>query len=152
MIASSHIHGGLSLREKEYFTGWQRTLADLDNLRKRLHGEREQFRSYESRRMIEPLIALADNFRALVLHVPQEFQTHAWAQGVLHVARQFEQLMQEMGVKIIEGEHKPFDPHTQEAVEKVKHRGQSDIVVQVMQPGYMIGDIVVRPAKVKVSE
>jgi molecular chaperone GrpE len=84
--------------------------------------------------------------------MPQDMADDPWAQGVAHVARQFEQAMQEYGVEAFSPTGEPFDPATQEAIEQVKDaEAKSGMVLEVMQVGYKMGERIIRPAKVKVA-
>lgn len=152
MIHATHIHSAPGSREQEYLEGWQRARAELDNFRKRIAAEDEAQRMRMKRELVESFLALADHFQSLAKHIPRELKGHAWADGVLHVARQFEQALREFQVVPIDAADTVFDPTRHEAVEQVKKKGvKKGLVVEVLQPGYVIGDTVVRPAKVKVA-
>lgn len=151
MYASS-IHGQPSSKTSEYLAGWQRARADLDNFRKQAarHHSAEQERARAA--VIEPLLTLSDNFAAMTQHVPTELQGNAWTTGVLHIARQLESLLATYNVERIAGAGDVFDPHQHEAIEKVADSSQpSGRVVEVVQPGYRVGERVLRPAKVRVA-
>lgn len=152
MIASSQVHGLPGRREQEYLTGWQRERAELENLQKRLAQERVALKNQAEASVVRSLLGLADNFRAVVQHAPEHLQDNNWATGVIHVARQFEQLLAEYGVSKIEPANAEFDPTLHEAVETVTNKQlKSGIVVEVIQPGYKMGENIIRPAKVKVT-
>jgi molecular chaperone GrpE len=152
MIYSAQLHSGATDKEQEYLAGWQRARAELDNFRKRVLADREQERRRVKQEVIESLLTLADNFQALVRHIPEDRQDDTWVQGVIHITRQFDQVMQEYGIKQINPQGKPFDPTVHEAVAQVKQPGQrSGLIVEVLQPGYQLGGAVIRPAKVKVT-
>lgn len=151
-ISASLVHGSGSLA-REYLSGWQRARAELTNLRQRLDQEMTRQRQRSRREVFDHLIPLADNFEAMVKHVPAEFHGHAWTDGVLHIARQLEQLMSEQGINHIEAINQPFDPARHEAIAQVTQAdAASGTVVEVVQSGYMFGDQVWRPAKVKVAK
>jgi molecular chaperone GrpE len=62
--------------------------------------------------------------------------------------------MEKEGVQPIKAEDEPFDPNWHEAVAAVSHNGASlppNTVVQVVEPGYRLGDQLLRPAKVIVA-
>lgn len=151
MLHSSEIHGVSKARE--YLSGWQRARADLDNFRRRVHQEQQQQNEQVKRRLIYDLMPLVDNFRAVAIHLPAELKDNVWAQGVLHVTRQLEQLLQQYDVVPINEAGQPFNPVLHEAVATVEDEtAGSGLVVEVMQAGYRIGDQVIRPAKVKVAK
>ena len=151
MTHAHHLHGGPSPKEQSYLDGWQRTLAELKNFQQRT---REQYVSQNiqvKRQLLEPLLQLADNFQAIVAHMPTEFKDNAWAQGVLHVARQFDQVLTDYQLKKIGAAGEVFDPTKHEAGEHVPGATESGAVVEVVQVGYQLDDTVMRPAKVKVA-
>lgn len=151
MLHSSEIHG--VSKAGEYLSGWQRARADLDNFRRRVHQEQQQQTEQVKRRLIYDLMPLVDNFRAVAIHLPADLKDHVWAQGVLHVTRQLEQLLQHYDVEPIDQSGQPFNPVLHEAVATVEDEtASSGLVVEVMQAGYRIGDQVIRPAKVKVAK
>ncbi|MDA1168844.1 MAG: nucleotide exchange factor GrpE [bacterium] len=135
-------------KEQEYLEGWKRARADLENVQKRMNDTRIQERAILKRTIAEPLIVLADNFRSLIEHAPDT--KDPWAAGVLHVARQFDQILEEFGVELIQDTGIVFDPVIHEAIEEVE--GEEGKIIEVVQVGYKIGDITVRPAKVKVGK
>ena len=138
-------------KEEEYLAGWQRARADLENLQKRMGTDRQQQRTFLKRDIAETLIPLADNFRSLIEHAPST-ENDPWVSGVTHVARQFDQILTDFGVESIHQKDVPFDPAIHEAVEEVEEQGKEGIVLEVTQPGYKIGDVTIRPAKVKIGK
>jgi Molecular chaperone GrpE (heat shock protein) len=152
MVHSSQTHGFKRAAEEEYLAGWQRARAEFDNFRKRVSRDQQAYSQQARAAAVASLLGVADNFQAIVKHVPPELKDHTWAQGVLHVARQFEQLLQENGVTPIHETGVAFDPAFHEAVEQVKQKeSQSGLVIEIIQPGYKLGDNVLKPARVKVS-
>lgn len=150
MKHASHIHSGKAGKEQEYLEGWQRARAELDNFRKQMRLEVAAQAQRASQANIPKVLALADNFQAIMSHVPPELAGNAWVQGVLHVARQCDQLLAELGVEVFGAVGEQFDPRRHEAVEQIAGEGESKVVA-VLQRGYKTGDLVLRPAKVKVS-
>lgn len=152
MFYSSQIHSLPSKKEHEYMSGWQRSRAELDNLKKRAAKQREQEQWQIKKEMIESLLSLSDNFQAMVAHVPVELTDNAWTKGVLHISRQLEQLLLSYGVTPIKAMNHSFDPTIHEAVghSKVKST-KAGKVIEVIQIGYTINNEVIRPAKVKVA-
>lgn len=151
MMHSTEIHGSESSRAIEYLAGWQRARAELQNARKRFSESQVANGQMQRAQALTDLLPIADNFRTLAMHIPVELESDSWAQGVLHVEREFSRLLQELGVQVINPEREAFDPLIHEAVEQVEG-GIKNTVVDVVQVGYMFGDTVLRPAKVKVAK
>jgi molecular chaperone GrpE len=153
MLHASLVHGGSLNRTQEYLEGWQRSRAELDNVRKRITAEYEQQRLRLRAEVSHHLLEIADNFRAVTQHIPEKLQEDTWAQGVLHVARQFERVLNDVGLTVIDAQGQMFDPTLHEALAKIKKEGAlSGEVVEVLQAGYKMGTVTVRPAKVKIAE
>lgn len=149
---SASIHSKKDRQEQEYLAGWQRATADLDNLKKRLSQERASQQQSVKREVFSSLLSLADNFQALANHIPDDLSENPWAQGVAHIARQFDQILSEHGVTVIQANDTEFDPNFHEAIEQIKNtKNKSGYVVEVVQTGYKIDQDVIRPAKVKVA-
>ncbi len=74
-------------------------------------------------------------------------------EGVRAIQRQFQQTLTKHGVSSFNAEGKPFDPERHEAVSAL-HRPDlpPDSVAHIIQPGYTIGDKVLRPARVVVNK
>lgn len=153
MISASQLHGMPTNREQEYLEGWQRARAELDNIRKRMLAEQGHQRQHMRAEMGQALLEVADSFYAVLQHLPPKLHDNSWAQGVLHVSRQFERLLQNYDITPINTVDEKFNPTLHEALAKVRVKDtESGHVVEIMQPGYKMRDIVLRPAKVKVTE
>ena len=152
MIHSTELHSS-SKKINEYLIGWQRARAELVNFRARVSIEQNHKDKQTRRRIIEDLMPLVDNFQAMSIHVPTELKNNSWTQGVLHVAKQLEQLLIQYDVAPIKADGAQFDPNLHEAVDSVKNKKfTSGHIIEVLQPGYTIDDEVIRPAKVKVAK
>ncbi len=139
-------------KEKEYLDGWKRAKAELINFKQHTEARSKQEREYIKRDVIIPLLTLADNFNALIDHTPDELKDDSWTQGVQHVAKQFQTILEEYGVTQIGKKEEAFDPNKHEAIEKTKKKGiKSGTITEVIQTGYKIGDTIIKPAKVKVT-
>lgn len=147
---ASHFHRVGETKEQEYLEGWRRARAELDNFRRRVKEEKVGQQQMALQALIVELLPLADNLRAMAAHVPVELVAHPWVEGVLHVERQFSRLLTQLGVEILGVAGEKFNPAWHEAVEKMGG-GEEVRVVAVLQPGYKMGEKVLRPAKVKVS-
>jgi molecular chaperone GrpE len=153
MIHADHLHSERSAKEQEYLDGWQRARAELDNFRRRQEAHSEEDRLRVKKELARGLLSLADNFEAIVSHRPDNLLDNPWAEGVLHVARQLRQVLEDFEVKPIKAEGRPFDPAHHDAVGSVKQaKTAPGQVVEVVQSGYTFRGEVLRPAKVKVAQ
>jgi molecular chaperone GrpE len=128
-----------------------RTLAEFDNYRKRNERERREALDLGASGVLRDLLEVADNFDRALEHtgegVPPTF-----VEGMKLIARGFHDILDRRGVKRIETTGKPFDPHVHEALaSEPSDEVEPNRVLREVQPGYMMGDRVLRPAKVVVS-
>lgn len=128
-----------------------RTLAEFDNYRRRTERDREESQRRGRADVLRELLEVADNFDRALAHagdgVPESF-----LEGMRLVARGLHDLLDRKGVARIEAEGKPFDPEVHEALGALPTDGaEPNTVIQVIQPGYLLDDRVLRPAKVLVA-
>lgn len=134
-----------------------RLAADMDNLRKRSEREIADARRYAVSRFAADMLTVGDNLRRALEAVPAEARTGdsavaALVEGVEMTAREMERVLERHGVTPIAAEGERFDPHRHQAVYEVPDESvPAGTVVQVAQPGYMIGERVLRAAMVGVS-
>lgn len=130
-----------------------RVQADFDNFRKRSKKERENDLKYKSQDIALELLPVVDNFeRALQVEMEEE-AARKLVEGMEMIYRQLLQALQNAGIEEIKAEGESFDPHYHQAVMQVKEEDkESNIVLEVLQKGYLLKDRVIRPAMVKVNE
>lgn len=123
---------------------WKRAVADYRNLEKRVEKEREDGSRLVNWLLLRKLIGVLDNLEKASFHRPDS--------GLTLIIDEFKNILLEQGLKeiaVVVGS--VFDPHLHECVEIVA--GEEDQkIVEVVAKGYIMGDRVVRPAKVKVSQ
>ncbi len=137
----------------EYLDGWQRAQAELDNYRKEVAKNSVAIREQVTGDVFLSLFTLVDNFYAMTKQVPPEIRDHSWTVGVLHVARQLDQILQSFGITEIDSLNTTFDPLLHEAVHVVNGQNSSaNTVVAVVRPGYILGERVLRPTQVTVTK
>jgi len=98
------------------------------------------------------LISSLDNLERAIAAASQAGDRSPLAQGVAMVHSQLLDVLRRHGVTRVDPLGKPFDPNLHEAVQQVptaEHPPQT--VVQVLEPGYLIHERVLRPARVVVS-
>ena len=145
----------------EYLQGWQRARADYENSQKRLAEQRDEDRRRVRANLAEDLLAVVDNFGYVTKHIPEvtscpeDFQKKftAWASGIQHIDRQFAEALKNRGVEPIDCVGKPFDAKLHEAGGTKHVDGTVEgIVLEELIRGWRLGDVVLRPSKVIVSE
>jgi len=136
-----------------------RTLAEMDNLRKRAEREKGEATLYAATNFARDLLSVADSFsRALSALTPEQ---RAMADevcsnliaGVEVTERELKNVFERHGIKRMEPLGQKFDPHMHQAMFEVPTAEQPPgTIVQVMQDGYAIGSRCLRPALVGVSK
>lgn len=136
-----------------------RTLAEMENLRKRTEREIADARAYGITGFARDVLAVADNMhRALetidpALRESADAKVRSLIEGVELTERELLKTLEKHGVKKFSPEGQKFDPNVHQAMFEMEHPElPPGHVAQVMQAGYMIGERVLRPAMVGVSK
>ena len=136
-----------------------RTLADMENLRRRTEREVADARTYAVSNFARDMLTVADNFQRAIDSVPAEAPAggdpalKALIEGIELTERDMLKTLERYGVKRLEPEGQKFDPNLHQAMFEVPNPDvPSGTVVQVVQTGYEIGDRVLRPALVGVAK
>ena len=136
-----------------------RTLAEMENLRKRTAKEVADARIYGITGFARDVLDIADNLQRALDAVPAETRESAdpilkaLIEGVELTERSLLNALEKNGVKRFDPSGEKFDPNFQQAMYEVPDASvPPGTVIQVVQAGYMIGDRVLRPALVAVSK
>jgi molecular chaperone GrpE len=136
-----------------------RTLAEMENLRKRTEREVADARLYGVASFARDIVAVADNMRRALDAVSPELRASAEAgvkaliDGVELTERELLKALEKSGVRRFSPRGEKFDPNVHQAIFEVPNASvPAGSVVEVAQPGYMIGERVLRPAMVGVSK
>lgn len=128
--------------------------ADLVNYRKRKDEDVMRIMKYANEDIIREILPIVDNFeRAIKLDDDNlEDELSKFLQGFKMIYCNLISVLEKNEVKQIDGANKPFDPTYHQAVMTEASDKEKDIVLEVLQKGYLYKDKVIRPAMVKVSE
>jgi len=136
-----------------------RTLAEMENLRKRTQREVADARAYGITGFARDVLDIADNLQRALDAVPQEARDaadpglKALIEGVEITERSLHKTLEKNGVQKIEPLGEKFDPNFHQAMYEVPDASvPSGTVVQVVQAGYTIGERILRPALVAVTK
>jgi molecular chaperone GrpE len=129
----------------------QRERADAENLRRRTQEEKSRLGEFYKAMVIQELLPALDNLERAFKHSPKELKNNDYVKGVQGVLKQFEQSFAQLGVKRIKTVGEVFDPRLHEAVHLEEGDGTVEVVCEELQPGYLMGDEVIRHAMVKVK-
>src|SRR4051812_1511838 len=128
----------------------QRERADAVNLKRRTDEERVKLAGFYKAMTVQELLPALDNLERAMKHTPKDLASHDYVKGVKSVLKQFEQCFAQLGVKRIKTVGEVFDPRLHEAVHLEEGEGSVEVVCEELQPGYLLGDEVIRHAMVKV--
>jgi molecular chaperone GrpE len=143
----------------EYKDKLLRLLAEMENLRRRTDREIADARAYGISNFARDILAVADNMdRALGaldedLREKADAGTKALLDGVELTERELLKVLEKHGVKKFEPLGEKFDPNLHQAMYEIADPSRpAGTVAQVVQPGYMIGERILRPALVGVAK
>lgn len=136
-----------------------RIVADMENLRKRTAREVADTRSYAIANFARDMLTATDNLGRALTVVTDETRANADAttksliDGIEMTDREMRRLLEKNGITEIAANGQKFDPHKHQAMFEVPDTTAPEgTVVQVLQPGYTIGERVLRPAMVGVAK
>jgi molecular chaperone GrpE len=149
----------LAREAAEYKDKLLRALADMENLRSRTAREITNARSYSISSFAGDILAVADNMDRALQALDAELREKADAgvksllDGLELTERELHKALEKHGVKKFEPLGDKFDPHRHQAMFEVADASlPAGTVARVEQPGYMIGERVLRPALVAVAK
>jgi molecular chaperone GrpE (heat shock protein) len=126
-----------------------RIMADFENFRKRVSRERADLQKIAQFELFREVLPVVDNMeRALAADGSLE----DLRAGMEMIQKQLAELLKRHGVMEVEAESKPFDPNVHEAVDRQEDQDvEVPTVFEVLQPGYVMYDRLLRPAMVRVA-
>lgn len=136
----------------EYLDDLRRSQAEFANYRKRAMREGAEQREQGTAEVLSKLVDVVDDFELAVLASENAQDLDSLRRGVEMVYGKLIDTLRSFGLERIGQEGVPFDPELHDAVQKEEGEGSDDepIVVEVLRPGYAVGDRVLRAAMVKV--
>ncbi len=141
----------LQTKVDELTADLQRIQADFVNFRRRSDDERGEFLTLAKQDVILQLLPVLDNIGRALSHLPDELSDNGWAKGVSQISKQAEETLKGLGVTRIDSIGRPFDPNLHEAIGYEEGEGDQEVVTEELQPGYKLGDKVIRHSMVKVG-
>jgi len=130
-----------------------KAIADSENYKKRLTREKEEYCKYAVSSFIEEVIPVIDNLELALEHGRKNEACKDLVQGVDMTLNMFYQVLEKNNLKQVGNEGEDFDPNFHEAMAQQEREDMDEgKICQVMQKGYLLGERLVRPAKVLVSK
>ena len=130
-----------------------RSIADMDNVRRRAARDSEDARRFANERLLGDLVPVLDSMALALDAAAQSSDLEALKEGVGLTHRLFQDILARHGLKRIEALGQPFDPNQHEAIAQVPAADDQEPnqVVEELRAGYSLNDRVVRPSLVKIA-
>jgi molecular chaperone GrpE len=140
-------------RAAEYLDGWQRARAEFANYRRRQEQQRKQMQVNAKANVLVQLLPVMDDLKRALEAVPEEIEGNPWVSGVEQVQRKWQAALEREGLSaLLVKAGESFDPNIHEAL---THEPSTEVeagkVIEVVQPGYEVDGVILRPALVRVS-
>ncbi|HET6696951.1 MAG TPA: nucleotide exchange factor GrpE [Gaiellaceae bacterium] len=140
----------LERERDEYLADLKRVAAEFDNFRKRIARDQEAQSARAHEKLVKELLPVLDDLeRALV--AAEEHEEAKLEEGVRLVHRELRSALGKEGLVEIETDG-VFDPHVHEALLTQPSEQADGAILEVIQKGYRLGDRVLRPARVVISQ
>lgn len=132
----------------------QRVRADFENFRRRSELDKLSAREAGQTSAILKLLPVIDNIERAIGHMPAELKDDKWAQGVAGLAKNLDKSLEGLNLKRIDAKvGTPFNPDLHEAIQfDEEAEGEHEVIAEELQPGYLLGEIPIRHAMVKVTK
>lgn len=127
----------------------KRTMADLHNLKRRQEDERRLIITMANVNLVRGILPILDNLERAIIHTPETIKNSQWLQGIEMCAKQLDKTLMDAGLKPMETVGQPFNPDLHEAL--AQSPGPKDTIIEELEKGYLLGERVIRHAKVKVG-
>ena len=134
-----------------------RALAETENVRRRAQRERDDASKYAVAGFAKDLLSAADNLRRALDSLPEsearDDRTRSLLAGVAATERELLSVFERHGIKRIDPKGERFDHNFHQAIFEVEQPDQpTGTIVEVLQPGYVLHDRLLRPAMVGVAK
>jgi len=133
---------------EEKFNQLKHLQADFDNYRKNFEKEKEKIIEFANENLIKELLVIIDDFERALQLIDNEKNK----EGLIMLHKNFFKVLENHGLRKIEALGKKFDPYHHEALLKEKSDKEDGIILEELQPGYMLKSKIIRHSKVKVAD
>lgn len=126
----------------------KRTLADYQNLEKRVAQERGDWIKSANRDLILKVLPTLDHLETVLKTARDQGENGSWLDGIRMVVEQFREVLRNEGLEPVQAES--FDPELHEVVEV--REGPEGKILEIVSMGYKLNDKLIKPAKVVVGK
>ena len=139
--------------------GWKRSLADLENYKRQIEKEKEMLAQFLKADAMMKLLPIMNNWEMAMKNIPKTpegtplgFENNDWVKGVVAIKSQLEDFFKKEGLEKVLTVGEKFNPALHEAMLEEESDGEEGIILEEFEPGYRIGERVIKYPKVKVSK
>ncbi|PIT90176.1 MAG: nucleotide exchange factor GrpE [Candidatus Komeilibacteria bacterium CG10_big_fil_rev_8_21_14_0_10_41_13] len=143
---------GLADKCQEYLQGWQRAKADYENLKKETDRKLQEMASYQQAGLLLEVLPIYDHFKMALSHIPEEQQKADWIQGIHHIKKQFENLLNNLGIEEVKTMGQQFNPELHEAIAYEDSDQADNQIIREVKTGYKLKGRLIQPAQVVVAK
>jgi molecular chaperone GrpE len=148
---NQEISPGVEMKKIEELTNQlARCMADLQNFKRRSEEDKVRFVKFANAELLKILLPAIENLERSCKHLPENLKEDAWAKGVLHTQTDLTKALSILGVKRIDTVGKKLDLKFHEAL--IAGPGEKDLILEELDPGYMVNGETLKAAKVKVGD
>ena len=138
---------------KKYLDLYVRAQAEMENLKKRLRKEKEDFLKFANESLIKELLPVVDNLENALKHAQDENSVDALREGIELTLKGMKDALSKAGVEEIKASGERFDPNYHHAVsQEESDEVEAGTVLHELQKGYILNQRLLRPAMVVVSK
>lgn len=132
--------------------GWQRTMAEFQNYRRRTERDQQEVRQRAELDTLTRILPIIDDFERALENTPEDLKEHSWVAGVTLIMGKFRRLLEDYQVEAIDPVGEPFDPNLHQAVSMDdSDEVESGHVIETLQKGYKSDNVLLRAAIVRVA-
>jgi len=140
----------LKKENEDLLDKYMRAVAEMENLRKRLEREKQDFYQFALNEFLREILNVQDNFERALMNKDQT-DGKTFQEGIELIAKQFTDLIRKRGVEPIDAFQKKFDPNLHQAVlTEESDQVEEPLVGEELQKGYTLNGRLLRPSLVKV--
>lgn len=134
----------------EHYEALLRARAETENLRRRAAEDVLKAGKFGAEKFANAMVPVKDSLEAALAANSSDIAT--LREGVELTLKQLQQAFSGTGVEEVDPIGEKFDPHRHQAISQIEAPGEPNLVVQVLQKGYLLNERVLRPALVIVSK
>jgi molecular chaperone GrpE len=143
----------MSAEVEEHKEKWLRALADFENYRKRIDRDWTKKVKEANEELLRLLLPVLDSFERGFETAEENPDASSFVDGMKLVYQQLKSILEAADVTVVDPVGEPFDPSKHDALMQLDSKDiPSNHVVQVLEKGYLLGEKVLRPAKVSVAK